>query len=108
MERGFDTHKMALVDKLEWGDIPDTFPWVPPCIENEWGKRVSQLVFGLAAVSRLGGYRILSPNEYRQQMDRLFLQDSVCAENHLLSLAPELFAFYFILFELALFPRRIT
>lgn len=81
------------------------FWWRPPCLENSWGQKVGDLLWGLAGISRLGANGMINPSQFEEWIGDLLkatnergIQNRICV---LLSLAPELFAFYVALFDLA-------
>lgn len=86
------------------------FVWTPPLLENPWAEKVAQLVWVVAAISRLAANGKISPKDFENYLQRLLcrntptkrkIQNRLCI---LLSLAPELLTFYLALFEL-LFPK---
>lgn len=81
------------------------FWWSPPCLENRWSQKVGDLLWGLVGVSRLCANGKIDPDKFQQWLGDLLkathdrgIQNRICV---LLSLAPELFAFYVALFDLA-------
>lgn len=81
------------------------FWWSPPCLENRWGQKVGDLLWGLAGISRLGANGRIPTAQFEEWIGDLLkatnergIQNRICV---LLSLAPELFAFYVALFDLA-------
>ena len=88
-----------------------TFIWTPPFLENRWSEKVAQLAWVVAALSRLSAHDKVSRSDFDRKMIGIFcsrqpsqrkVQNRLCI---LMSLAPELFAFYLALFEL-LFPTK--
>lgn len=84
--------------------------WTPPCLENQWSRKVADLIWGLAAIARLGAFRVINPDTFDRYLHDLLvardeqeLRNRICT---LLSLAPELFSFYVALFDLALSPAE--
>lgn len=82
------------------------FWWKPPCLKNRWGQKVAEIIWALAAIARLAAHHRINPNQFEMWIADLCgstneakIRSGICT---LLSLAPELFAFYIALFDLAL------
>ncbi|MBL9153763.1 MAG: hypothetical protein JNK37_14815 [Verrucomicrobiales bacterium] len=82
------------------------FWWKPPCLKNRWGQKVAEIVWALAAIARLAAHHQINPDQFEKWLADLCgsreeakIRSGICT---LLSLAPELFAFYVALFDLAL------
>ncbi|MDC0275418.1 hypothetical protein OAL00_00625 [Verrucomicrobiales bacterium] len=79
--------------------------WIPPTIESRWGVKIAEIIWALCAVSRLAANRVINPQQFENWLHAVLhtseeqkVRDRICA---VLSLAPELFAFYVALFDLA-------
>lgn len=81
--------------------------WKPPCLRNRWSEKVAEITWALAAISRLAANGRANPAQFETWMSMLFAADGTNVRgiqngvNVTLSLAPELFAFYVALFDLA-------
>ena len=80
--------------------------WTPPCLANGCSLKVADLVWGIAAISRLAAHRKIDSSRFQRWIGTLLNTSRDCEVRNrlgvLLSLAPELFAFYVGLFDLAL------
>lgn len=80
--------------------------WTPPCIENTWGRDVASAIWCLAATARLAANGRIHEQEFEKWLKTAFHTDQggTLRENVgiVLNFAPELFAFYVALFDLAL------
>lgn len=81
------------------------FWWKPPCLANPWGQKIAEITWALTAIARLTANQVINPQQFQTWLEALFgasnerkIQNGVCT---LLSLAPELFAFYVGLFDVA-------
>ncbi len=87
--------------------------WTPPLVENPTSAKVAGILWVLCGLSRLAGNQRISEAEHKRLLARLLdpgsegrrmIQNRICI---LLSLAPELFAFLTVLFEIQTFnPTR--
>ncbi len=95
--------------KLGWVGTANHW-WVPPLLESPIAQKVAGLVWVVAAICRLVANGRLTPREFDSYLQRLLcvqdgstrtLQNRLCI---LLSIGPELSAFYIALFELTFPP----
>jgi|GEM_PF-2536433 len=106
LSQGLESVAPSLADALGL-DLPGEFYWLPPLLENESSRKAASLIWALAAAVRLCAHGRLSDADFRNQMRSLFSSgtatNNATLRNHvcmLLSLGPELFAFYFGLFDM--------
>lgn len=76
--------------------------WTPPLLESDPAMKAAALIWCVAASSRLTAKGYFTATEYNAQMQQLLATADRAETNaaRLLSLGPELFAFYVALFEL--------
>jgi len=95
----------AIAERTGWMKSGDSV-WTPPLMENPASAKVAKILWVLCGLSRLAAHQRISDGEHRQLLNRLLapgsegermIQNRICV---LLSLGPELFAFYTALFEI--------
>lgn len=97
----------SLAPKLGWRAINGDW-WIPPLMENPCAEKVAGAIWMVAGISRLAASGGITHQEFHSMLNNLLcdgddderrIQNRLCI---LLSLGPELFSFYLVLFELAL------
>jgi hypothetical protein len=97
----------VLNNHLGW-DMPHLKVWHPPCLGSSWGRKVAGLAFALAAHSRVAASGRLPQTVHQGLLNDIFQPTAPPKAllptriGQVLSLAPELFAFYYLLFDLVL------
>lgn len=106
----FDRVAMSLKEKLSIPGHVDF--WVPISIaESEMVQAVSDILFLIAGMARMNSANLLTRAQYKELLKTLIFPDHNYLERRirriclLLSLAPELFAFYMLFWEAVLKPQ---
>lgn len=109
----FHQHAPALAN-LPYGIVLGEGLWTPPLLENRWGEIIARALMLVTGYARAAAGGAITLPEYRKQLSSLLVgpvQDPVEVSkqlSRLLSMAPELFAFYFALFSFAHPPSRVN
>ena len=103
---GLETIAPTISSLVDW-DLSGHNYWMPPLLDGAVSQKVAGLTWSLAAATRLTAHGRLSEKDFARLMGNLFTKGAEKSENvfrrrlcMLLSLGPELFAFYFGLFDL--------
>lgn len=104
MSQRVDRVAPVIARRLGWnsGSADGQSYWTPPLLENVQANKAASLIWCIAALSRLTANGYFTSQEYTARMELLLAPVDNAEANaaRLLSLGPELFAFYVALFEL--------